>query len=250
MQNWLKIRSSKSSVVVLPTISPTALTAMRRSMAANSRVWPARKASTVCSVAARARSRASLWRELIITSSIAAWISPDQTSSLMASLRASIPCPVRQDTSIRRALGTGGNSSHAGRSILLRTRMRFLAANSAKYVSSSGVSNFLNSISGGSGNGGDDGTVAAKELVEQTGFAGVGPPDDGRTNTAAQDLSFVGGAQQLVHESNSSLEAAQELILGVRGDVLLGKINVRFNVRQDSDHLIAQQVDALGELAR
>ena len=50
MQNWLKIESSKSSVVVLPTISPTALTAMRRSTAASSSVvvpraarrWPRR----------------------------------------------------------------------------------------------------------------------------------------------------------------------------------------------------------------
>ena len=38
MQNWLKIRSSRSSVVVWPTISPTALTAMRRSSATSSRV--------------------------------------------------------------------------------------------------------------------------------------------------------------------------------------------------------------------
>ncbi len=37
MQNWLKIMSSKSSVVVLPTISPTALTAMWSSKATSSR---------------------------------------------------------------------------------------------------------------------------------------------------------------------------------------------------------------------
>jgi predicted RNase H-like HicB family nuclease len=33
MQNWLKIGSSKSSVVVFPTISPTALTTMCKSTA-------------------------------------------------------------------------------------------------------------------------------------------------------------------------------------------------------------------------
>ena len=38
MQNWLKIESSKSSVAVLPTISPTALTAMRKSSATSSSV--------------------------------------------------------------------------------------------------------------------------------------------------------------------------------------------------------------------
>jgi hypothetical protein len=45
MENWLKITSSKSSVVVLPTISPTALTSIRQSAAANSSVAPARNAS-------------------------------------------------------------------------------------------------------------------------------------------------------------------------------------------------------------
>ena len=40
MQNWLKTLSSRSSVEVLPTISPTALTAMRRSMAASSNSRP------------------------------------------------------------------------------------------------------------------------------------------------------------------------------------------------------------------
>lgn len=34
MQNWLKITSSRSSVAVLPTISPTTFTATRRSAAA------------------------------------------------------------------------------------------------------------------------------------------------------------------------------------------------------------------------
>src|SRR6202000_788140 len=37
IQNWLKMESRRSSVVVLPTISPTALVAMRRSIAASSR---------------------------------------------------------------------------------------------------------------------------------------------------------------------------------------------------------------------
>ena len=58
-QNWLKIESSKSSVVVLPTISPTALTAMRSSAAASSRVSSAFSTPTVRCVASRARPSAS-----------------------------------------------------------------------------------------------------------------------------------------------------------------------------------------------
>ncbi len=59
MQNWLKMASSKSSVVVLPTISPTALAAMRRSKAASSNPRPSRNAVTVRSMPARARCNAS-----------------------------------------------------------------------------------------------------------------------------------------------------------------------------------------------
>ena len=47
MQNWLKMESSKSSVVVLPTISPTALAAMRKSIATSSSVASPRSASSV-----------------------------------------------------------------------------------------------------------------------------------------------------------------------------------------------------------
>ena len=52
MQNWLKMESSKSSVAVLPTISPTALTAMRKSNATSSSVAFSRSASIVRRVAA------------------------------------------------------------------------------------------------------------------------------------------------------------------------------------------------------
>ncbi len=79
------------------------------------------------------RSRESLARaELIITCSIPASILPDQTSSLMASFKASIPCPFMQETSATGAPGAGGNASFTGKSILFRTRIRFRPANSAK----------------------------------------------------------------------------------------------------------------------
>ncbi|MDB6018149.1 MAG: hypothetical protein JWR19_2638 [Pedosphaera sp.] len=59
MQNWLKIESSKSSVLVFPTISPTAFTAIRKSIATNSSILFDCNASTVRCVAMRARFNAS-----------------------------------------------------------------------------------------------------------------------------------------------------------------------------------------------
>ena len=59
MQNWLKIASSKSSVAVFPTISPTALTAMRKSKATSSSVKSPFNASRVRTAPSRARRKAS-----------------------------------------------------------------------------------------------------------------------------------------------------------------------------------------------
>src|SRR6185369_8058692 len=63
MQNWLKITSSRSSVAVLPTTSPTAFTATRRSSATSSRLASALSASADPNAAVRARLRASSCRE-------------------------------------------------------------------------------------------------------------------------------------------------------------------------------------------
>src|SRR5947208_13499547 len=59
MQNCEKIESSKSSVEVLPTISPIAFTAIRNSIAMTSSVWSLRKPSIAATVALRARFKAS-----------------------------------------------------------------------------------------------------------------------------------------------------------------------------------------------
>ena len=77
----------------------------------------------------------------------------------------------------------------------------------------------------------------------------VGPADDGGADAAAEDLAFVGGAQQFIHEADAAFEAGDELVPGVGRDVFLGEINVRLDVGQRLDHVIAQLVDALGELA-
>ncbi len=59
MQNWLKMESRRSSVEVLPTISPTAPTATRRSAATSSKVRPPARASVARIVAVRVRWSAS-----------------------------------------------------------------------------------------------------------------------------------------------------------------------------------------------
>ena len=111
------------------------------------------------------------------------------------------------------------------------------------------VGRLLNGVARRAGNRGDDGAVMAEELVEQARFAGVGPADDRGADAAAQDLSFVGRAQQFVHEGDAVVEPGDKLILRVGGDVFLGEVNVRLDVRQRLQHFVAQLVDALRELA-
>ena len=100
MQNWLKMESSKSSVVVLPTISPTALTAMRKSSATNSSDASARRASRAEQVAiAGAVQRVLMARvDHHLQHFGIDFARPDQFLDRI--FKASIPCPVRQETSI------------------------------------------------------------------------------------------------------------------------------------------------------
>ena len=56
---------------------------------------------------------------------------PDHTKLFIASFKASIPCPLTQQTSTTTA-SIGGRFTFTGKSVLLRTIMRFLAADSVK----------------------------------------------------------------------------------------------------------------------
>ncbi len=111
------------------------------------------------------------------------------------------------------------------------------------------VGGFLDGIARGAGDGRDDGAVVAEELVEQTGLARVGPAHDSGADAASQKSGLRRGAQQFVHELHAARESRDELVLGVGRDVFVGKIYVRFDVREGLDEVIAQEVDALGKFA-
>ena len=100
MQNWLKMESSKSSVVVLPTISPTALTAMRKSSATSSSDQVrAQRLDRPQRRLARAAQRVLMPRVDHHLQHSGPNLARPRPDSLIASFNASIPCPLKQQTS-------------------------------------------------------------------------------------------------------------------------------------------------------
>ncbi len=252
MQNWLKMASSKSSVVGLADdfadgVGGDAQVQRRQFQADSAVAMRLPRASR----AARARRNASSWRELIMTCSISRLrCRPAQTFSLIA-LFQFLDTLRRSGSKHRPRPIPGGNCSRAGKSVLLRTMSRFFPAksdnnclsasvqwlggvedvqdqlrrrparrgcggrlrlrsssaasrNPAVSIKTTGqaanVGRFLDGVARRAGNGRDDGAVVAQELIEQAGFADVGPADDRRANAAAQHPAFVGGAQIAVDE--------------------------------------------------
>src|SRR5712691_10621362 len=90
----------------------------------------------------------------------------------------------------------------------------------------------------------DNGAVATQELVQEAGFSGVRTAYNRSANAPAQDLAFVGSAQQFVHEGDALHKPGDKLGFGFGGDVFVGEINVRFDVGERLEHFIAEVVDA------
>ena len=88
-----------------------------------------------------------------------------------------------------------------------------------------------------------------EHLVEQTGFPGVGPADDRRANPSTQNLPLARRAEQFVHEPHSALEAGQQLVARFRGNIFVREVDVRLDMSQRFQEIVAQLVDALRQSA-
>ena len=127
MQNSLKMRSRMSSVVVSPMISPSALTAARRSTATNSAAMQRSTESSTCSSEACARSSAPRCRKWVIsTPSLGS--SPCLSTALrIASRNSSRPAPAVAEVQTMRFSSVSplrcNASRRGGRSDLLTTRI-------------------------------------------------------------------------------------------------------------------------------
>src|SRR6185312_6188324 len=73
--------------------------------------------------------------------------------------------------------------------------------------------------------------------------------NDGGANAAAENLAFVRRVQQFIHERDATFETPKQLVLGFLRDVFLREINIRFDMREGLQHIIAELIDALGKLS-
>ena len=64
---------------------------------------------------------------------------------------------------------------------------------------------FFNGITGGSGMGGDNGAVAASQIIQEGGFADIGSTGDDDAGAFAEDTAFLPGRQKSLDFAGNAL---------------------------------------------
>ena len=106
------------------------------------------------------------------------------------------------------------------------------------------VDQFAQHIARGAGYLGDDGAVLAGQGVEQAGFSGVGPADDGQHETVAKQPALARAAEQVAELLGSRLGALDHVALGQEVDFLVGKIDGGFDEDPQVGKDVLQLVNA------
>ena len=108
---------------------------------------------------------------------------------------------------------------------------------------------FAQGIAGGTGDIGDDGTVAAGQRVEQRALAGVGRADDHRMHAVAQLAPAFGIGDQRVQLLPRFGQAQADLFAAERVEGFVGEVDGGFHVHAQRQQRLADAVDARGEHA-
>ena len=96
------------------------------------------------------------------------------------------------------------------------------------------VDPFLDIVAGGTRLGGDDDPVLAGEGIEQAGFADIGLTEDDALDAVVEEGGILPGGDEVVHVGNEGEELPGGAFLVLRGQVLLGKINVGLEHSRDA----------------
>src|ERR1700722_2571092 len=104
-------------------------------------------------------------------------------------------------------------------------------------------------VARGAGRGGDDGSVALKEAVEEGGFAGVGAADDGQGEAVADDAAVGEGVLEGGEGGVNRLYLRGDFVGGEEIDVVFGEVDSGFEGSDQGDELLFDGGDLAGESA-
>ncbi len=111
------------------------------------------------------------------------------------------------------------------------------------------VDDLLDGIARGAGRRADDRAVVAEEEVEQARFADIRRAVDDGAHTLPEDLAARGGGEQRLEIAAQFSEARVQGVAGFGRDVLIGKIDVGLDVREELEDALLQRRDAPAERA-
>ncbi len=107
----------------------------------------------------------------------------------------------------------------------------------------------LDEITRCAGFGADDRALAADEAVEEGALAGVWLADDDGLDPIPQQIAVAAGRQQPASPLEQGCKRGAHRGLVLRGQILLGKIDLRLNLRQGAEQFVEQPLQVPSQSA-
>jgi len=109
------------------------------------------------------------------------------------------------------------------------------------------IDQLFDGVARGAANRAHDCAIKAEQTIEQARFAGIGFAVNNDSHAFAKNPALFGGGEQFIHLVANFFQLCEKRIADVRRNVFLGKIDRRFDMRDERDELIAQCADLFSE---
>ena len=106
---------------------------------------------------------------------------------------------------------------------------------------------FYDQVAGGAGGGGDDGSVAFDEAVEEGRLAGVGAAYDGECEAVSDDAGVGEGSFEFGQGGVDGVDLGEDLGGGEEVEVVFDEVDSGFEFGDESDEAFFDGSDAAGE---
>jgi hypothetical protein len=106
---------------------------------------------------------------------------------------------------------------------------------------------FRDEVTGGAGDGGDNGSVLLQEAVEEAAFAGVGTAYDGQRKTGADEVAIDETAGQSGDLVEDGVDAAQDFGCGGDADIVFSEVDAGFKQSDEFEEFGFDGSEAAGD---